>query len=310
MIPPPAERSDSVRQPAESGRGSKDAELAHVIVVGAGQMGAGIAQVVAMAGHRVSVTDADPSALPRCLAAIAAGLRRFQRHDDSLEPEQVLERITLVESLVSADLLIEAVVEDQAVKAGIFRAADSALPPAAVLASNTSSISITELAEATCRPDRVIGMHFFNPVPRMKVVEIVPGRRTSPETLHAAVSFVERLSKWPAVVADHPAFVANRILIPMINEAACALDEGVADDETIDRVARLGLNQPMGPLELADLIGLDTCVAILKVLQASRGEGKYAPSPLLTRYVSEGRLGRKTGHGFYRYDSDGARIPD
>lgn len=281
---------------------SQSSKFDHVLIVGAGQMGAGIAQLVALSGRKVSLTDRDPQALQRAVGAARTSLLRLQRQDPSVEPEAIVERIAVVDSVVPADLLIEAVVEDQAAKEEILREADGVLGEEAVLATNTSSISITDLSRATGRPDRVIGMHFFNPVAVMKVVEVIPGADTSQETLHATLSFIRGLGRSPAVVGDHPAFVANRILIPMINEATYALEEGVADAETIDQIACMGLNQPMGPLALADLIGLDTCVAILEVLRTRRQDEKYAPSPLLTRYIQHGRLGRKTGWGFYRYE--------
>jgi 3-hydroxybutyryl-CoA dehydrogenase len=278
----------------------------HVLVVGAGQMGRDIAQIIAVSGRAVTLTDSSPEALGGAPATISAGLERMRHRHPELEPPAVLDRIAYTESLVPADLMIEAVAEDQGAKERIFRDADSVLPASAVLASNTSSISITDLAAVTARPDRVIGIHFFNPAPVMTVVELISGVGTSAQTLASVRSFVEALGKWPALLGDHAGFVANRILMPFINEAAIALEEGVADAETIDEVARRGMNHPMGPLELADLIGIDTCVAILEVLQARRGDAKYAPAPLLRRYVARGHLGRKAGRGFYAYDdSDG-----
>jgi len=202
---------------------------------------------------------------------------------------------------VTADLLIEAVIEDAGVKQDVFRRADELLPEAAILASNTSSIPITSLAAVTSRPERVIGMHFFNPVPVLKLVEIVRGRETSDETAAAVVALAEDLGKTPAVANDFPGFVSNRILMPFINEAVWALHDGVAEPEAIDTIAKLGFAHPMGPLALADLIGLDTCVAIMEVLHDGLGDDRYAPCPLLREHVESGRLGRKSGRGFYAY---------
>jgi 3-hydroxybutyryl-CoA dehydrogenase len=202
---------------------------------------------------------------------------------------------------VAADLMIEAVVEDQSVKERVFLRADELLPGEAILASNTSSIPITSLAADTIRPDRVIGMHFFNPVPVLKLVEVVRGRDTSDETVEAVVGFAEELGKVPALANDFPGFVSNRILMPFINEAVWALHDGVAEPEAIDTIAKLGFAHPMGPLALADLIGLDTCVAIMEVLHQGFGDDKYAPCPLLREHVEAGRLGRKSGQGFYSY---------
>jgi 3-hydroxybutyryl-CoA dehydrogenase len=217
------------------------------------------------------------------------------------EPEEVLERVEEADDLVAADLMIEAVVEDASIKEDVFRRADEVLPQEAILASNTSSIPITSLAAATSRPDRVIGMHFFNPVPVLKLVEIVRGRETSDETVAAIVALAEELGKTPAEANDFPGFVSNRILMPFINEAAWALHDGVAEPEAIDTIAKLGFAHPMGPLALADLIGLDTCVAIMEVLHEGLGDAKYEPCPLLRELVEAGRLGRKTGRGFYNY---------
>ena len=213
----------------------------------------------------------------------------------------MLGRISAVAEIVPADLLIEAVVEDAAVKTDIFRRADEAFPPAAILASNTSSIPITSLAAATGRPDRVVGMHFFNPVPVLQLVEVICGLETSEETASAIAGLARDLGKTPVEARDLPGFVSNRILMPFINEAAYALLEGVAEPEAIDTVAKLGFAHPMGPLALADLIGLDTCVAIMEVLRDGLGDPKYAPCPLLRQYVQAGRLGRKSGRGFYEY---------
>ena len=275
-------------------------EFEHVLVVGAGQMGGGIAQVVAASGRRVSLYDAAPGAVERGLGAIGKSLARLAEKGGG-DPEEVLARIEASDDLVAADLMIEAVVENADVKRDTFRRADELLPAAAVLASNTSSIPITLLAAATSRPDRVIGMHFFNPVPVLKLVEVIRGLETSDETAQAISALATDLGKTPAEARDLPGFVSNRILMPFINEAAYALLEGVAEPEAIDTIAKLGFAHPMGPLALADLIGLDTCVAIMEVLHEGLGKPKYAPCPLLRQYVQAGRRGRKSGRGFYSY---------
>jgi len=272
----------------------------HVLVVGAGQMGGGIAQVVAASGRRVSLFDAAPGATERGLAAMRKSLEKLAEKGGG-DPEEVLGRVAAVEEIVPADLLIEAVIEDATVKEEIFRRADETLPEGAVLASNTSSIPITSLAAVTKRPDRVIGMHFFNPVPVLKLVEVIRAVQTSDETAAAITTLAEELGKVPAQANDFPGFVSNRILMPFINEAAYALLEGVAEAEAIDTIAKLGFAHPLGPLALADLIGLDTCVAIMDVLHDGLGNPKYAPCPLLRQYVAAGRLGRKSGRGFYEY---------
>jgi 3-hydroxybutyryl-CoA dehydrogenase len=259
-------------------------------------MGSGIAQVIAASGRNVSLHDAAPGAIDRGLAAMRKSLARLDA-----DVEGTLARVEPVDDLLPADLLVEAVVEDVAVKTDIFRRADEMLPPEAILASNTSSIPITSLAAATARPDRVIGMHFFNPVPVLQLVEVIRGLDTSDETADAIVELARDLGKTPAEANDFPGFVSNRILMPFINEAAYALFEGVAELEAIDTIAKLGFAHPMGPLALADLIGLDTCVAIMDVLHAGLGDEKYAPCPLLRQYVQAGRLGRKSGRGFYTY---------
>ena len=276
-------------------------ELAHVLVVGAGQMGGGIAQVVAASGRRVSLYDAAPGAVDRGLGAMRKSLERLAEKGGA-DPDEVFARVQPVDDLVPADLMVEAVVEDAAVKEDVFRRADTTLPPEAILASNTSSIPITSLAAATERPDKVIGMHFFNPVPVLSLVEVVRGRETSDETAEAITRLAEELGKTPAVANDFPGFVSNRILMPFINEAVWALHDGVAEAEAIDTIAKLGFAHPLGPLALADLIGLDTCVAIMEVLHHGLGDDRYAPCPLLREHVEAGRLGRKTGEGFYRYE--------
>jgi len=272
----------------------------HVLVVGAGQMGGGIAQVVAASGRRVSLHDAQPGATDRALETMRKSLAKLADKGGA-DPDEVLARVTPVEEVVPADLMVEAVVEDADVKLDVFRRADATLPPAAVLASNTSSIPISSLAAATQRPDKVIGMHFFNPVPVLKLVEVVRGHGTSDETAREIVALAEELGKTPAEANDFPGFVSNRILMPFINEAAWALHDGVAEREAIDTIARLGFAHPLGPLALADLIGLDTCVAIMEVLHEGLGDEKYAPCPVLSDYVAQGRLGRKAGRGFYEY---------
>jgi 3-hydroxybutyryl-CoA dehydrogenase len=272
----------------------------HVLVVGAGQMGGGIAQVVAASGRHVSLYDAQPGATDRALDAMNKSLGKLEEKGGA-PADDVLRRITVVEGLVPAALMIEAVVEDADVKEQLFHRADEELPPAAVLASNTSSIPIATLAAATNRPDKVIGMHFFNPVPVLKLVEIIRAAATSDETADAITALARKLGKTPAVANDFPGFVSNRILMPFINEAVWALHDGVADADAIDTIAKLGFAHPLGPLALADLIGLDTCVAIMEVLHEGLGDDRYAPCPLLSELVEAGKLGRKAGAGFYEY---------
>jgi 3-hydroxybutyryl-CoA dehydrogenase len=272
----------------------------HVLVVGAGQMGGGIAQVVAASGRRVSLHDAAPDAVERGVDTMRKSLAKLAEKGGA-SPDDVLARIEPVDDLVPAELMIEAVVEDAEVKEDVFRRADATLPPEAVLASNTSSIPIASLAAATRRPDRVIGMHFFNPVPVLQLVEVVRAGGTSDETADAVMELARELGKTPAVVNDFPGFVSNRILMPYINEAVYALQDGVADAEAIDTIAKLGFNHPMGPLALADLIGLDTCVAIMEVLHEGFADEKYAPAPLLRETLERGMLGRKSGRGFFIY---------
>jgi len=272
----------------------------HVLVVGAGQMGAGIAQVVAASGRRVSLHDPYPGAVDRGLAGIERSLDKLAAKGGG-DPAEVLARVTAADELVDAALMIEAITEDAAAKEDLFRRADGVLGSSAILASNTSSIPITSLAAVTERPERVIGMHFFNPVPVLKLVEVIRAVQTSDETAAAIVQLARDLGKEPAEARDFPGFISNRILMPFINEAAYALMEGVGDPEAIDLVAKLGFAHPLGPLALADLIGLDTCVAIMDVLHEGLGNPKYAPCPLLRQYVQAGRLGRKSGRGFYTY---------
>ena len=273
----------------------------HVLVVGAGQMGGGIAQVVAASGRRVSLHDAVPGAVEHALETMRRSLAKLEEKGGA-PPDEVLARVEPVDELVSADLMVEAVIEEARVKEEIFRRADATLPAEAVLASNTSSIPIGSLAAVTQRPDKVIGMHFFNPVPVLTLVEIIRARDTSDETANAITELARELGKTPAVANDFPGFVSNRILMPFINEAAWALQDGVAEAEAIDTIAKLGFAHPMGPLALADLIGLDTCVAIMDVLTEGLGDERYAPAPILREHVTAGRLGRKSGQGFYKYD--------
>jgi 3-hydroxybutyryl-CoA dehydrogenase len=272
----------------------------HVLVVGAGQMGGGIAQVVAASGRRVSLHDAAPGAVERGVEAIARSLAKLAEKGGP-NPDDVLARIEPADGLVAAELMIEAVVESAEVKEDVFRQADAVLPPDAILASNTSSIPITSLAAVTGRPEAVIGMHFFNPVPVMALVEVIRAPATSDETAAAITELARDLGKTPAEAHDFPGFVSNRILMPFVNEAVWALHDGVAGAEAIDTIAKLGFNHPIGPLALADLIGLDTCVAIMEVLHEGLGDPRFAPCPLLRQYVQAGRLGRKSGRGFYEY---------
>ena len=281
-------------------------DAARVAVIGAGTMGNGIAQVFATAGFSVTMVDVEPRFLERGLASIRQSAARFVQKG-TLSPQQseaALARISTSQSLAEAagaSLVVEAVVEDLAVKKTVFGQLDAVCPATTILASNTSSIAITELAAATRRPQQVIGMHFFNPVPVMKLVEIVRGLATSDETHDTVSALSVRLGKTPVEVSDFPGFVSNRVLMPMINEAIFCLMEGVASADSIDAVMKLGMNHPMGPLALADLIGLDTCLNIMRVLHDGFGDPKYRPCPLLAKMVAAGRLGRKTGRGFFSY---------
>ena len=277
-----------------------------VLVIGAGTMGSGIAQVFAAAGRQVMIQDNDEASLKRGLAAIGKSLDRLVKKGalDAAAREQVLGRIRNAapgDSLADCAIAVEAVPERLDLKKAVFRELDRVLAPDAILATNTSSISITELAAATRSPSRVIGMHFMNPVPVMQLVEIVRGLETSEETVRATMDLALALGKTPVVVEDRPGFVSNRVLLPMINEAVFALQEGVATREAIDTVMKLGMNHPLGPLALADLIGLDVCLDIMEVLQRGFGDDKYRPCPLLRTMVAAGRLGRKVGRGFYEY---------
>jgi len=279
-----------------------------IAVVGGGTMGNGIAHVAAQHGKTVRLVDLDADVLDHALETIGANLDR-QIKKGRLEQgarEEVLGRIETVTDLASAvgdvQLIVEAVPERAELKAAVFSTLDEAAPDDAILASNTSSISITEIAAHTRRPEQVIGMHFMNPVPVMKLVEVIRGLATSDETTAAVVALSEELGKTPVEVNDFPGFVSNRVLMPMINEAVFALMEGVAEPDAIDTVMKLGMNHPMGPLALADLIGLDTCLNILEVLHRELGDDRYRPCPLLRKYVAAGWLGRKAGRGFYPYD--------
>jgi 3-hydroxybutyryl-CoA dehydrogenase len=274
--------------------------IERILVVGAGQMGGGIAQVAAASGREVALYDAQPGATDRALATMERSLAKLAEKGGP-PPAEVLARIEVVAGLAEADLLIEAVVEDAAVKEDVFRRADESLPPHAILASNTSSIPIGSLAAATTRPERVIGMHFFNPVPVLRLVEVIRAAATSDETAAAVVALARELGKEPVEARDVAGFVSNRILMPFINEAVHALADGIAEPEGIDTVAKLGFGHPLGPLALADLIGLDTCVAIMEVLRDGLGDPRFEPAPLLREHVAAGRLGRKSGEGFFSY---------
>ncbi|MDG1500645.1 MAG: 3-hydroxybutyryl-CoA dehydrogenase [Planctomycetota bacterium] len=278
-----------------------------VSVIGAGTMGNGIAQTFAASGYRVNLIDVNADALERGLATIAKSLGRFVKKEKMTQDQvdEILARITGSTEIASAKdskLVVEAVVERLDVKSSIFAELDTLCAPDAILATNTSSISITAIAAATKRPDKVIGMHFMNPVPLMKLVEIINAHETSQETLDTILRCSETLGKTPVDAADYPGFVSNRVLMPMINEAVYCLMEGVATAEGIDTVMKLGMAHPMGPLQLADLIGLDVCLDIMTVLHEGFGDSKYRPCPLLRRMVFAGNLGRKSGKGFYDYN--------
>ncbi|TFE04160.1 3-hydroxybutyryl-CoA dehydrogenase [Jeotgalibacillus salarius] len=278
-----------------------------VMVIGAGQMGGGIAQVCAQAGYNVILNDLKDEFLTRGLSVIEKNMNRAVSKEKMTEEDKnaSLGRITRSTDLndaKNADLVIEAAVENMAIKTKIFETLDQAAPEHAILASNTSSLPITEIAAATKRPEQVIGMHFMNPVPVMKLVEIIRGLATTDEVYQAIEEMTKTLNKAPVEVEDFPGFVSNRILMPMINEAIYTLYEGVASKEAIDDVMKMGMNHPMGPLQLADFIGLDTCLYIMEILHEGFGDSKYRPCPLLRKYVKAGWLGKKTGRGFYIYE--------
>lgn len=279
-----------------------------VMVIGAGQMGAGIAQVFAASGYQVSLYDVDQKNTQKGIEGIDKRLKK-QVGKGSLsakEYEGIMERLHLANEITAAqkaDLIVEAVVEKMEVKQAIFAELDSLAPSHTILATNTSSLPITEIAAVTTRPEKVIGMHFMNPVPVMKLVEIIRGLATADEVYQAVYETTKKLNKTPVEVHDFPGFVSNRILMPMINEAVFTLYEGVANEEDIDQVMKLGMNHPMGPLTLADFIGLDTCLFIMETLHKGFGDDKYRPCPLLRKYVKAGWLGRKTGKGFFTYET-------
>lgn len=278
-----------------------------VMVIGAGQMGSGIAQVCAQAGYEVKLNDREEKFFDRGLQTITKNLSRNVKKGRMTEDEKqvILNKITKSLSLEDAndvDIVIEAAVENMEIKQSIFKQLDEITPAHTILATNTSSLPITEIAAATNRPEQVIGMHFMNPVPVMKLVEIIRGLATNDDVYMAIEEMTKKLNKVPVEVNDFPGFVANRVLMPMINEAIYTLYEGVATKEAIDDVMKMGMNHPMGPLQLADFIGLDTCLYIMEVLHDGFGDSKYRPCPLLRKYVKAGWLGKKTGRGFYIYE--------
>jgi len=281
-------------------------DIRTVGVIGSGQMGSGIAQVAAASGYAVIMNDVQDAFVERGFATIEKSLGRLVKKE-KMSPEDMktilgrIEGSTALDDMARADFVVEAAVENEELKARIFEQLDAVCREEVILASNTSSISITRIGSVTKRPDKVIGMHFMNPVPMMKLVEIINGLATSQETFATTRDLAVAMDKTPVLANDFPGFISNRVLIPMINEAVYALFEGVGTAEDIDQVMKLGMNHPMGPLALADLIGLDTCLAIMEVLQRGLGDDKYRPCPLLRKYVAAGWLGRKSGRGFYVY---------
>jgi len=277
-----------------------------IMVIGAGQMGSGIAQVCAMAGFEVILHDLNEKIVHKGISSIKKQLQKQVEKEKltNSEKEEIIQRLNVsstLDDVKKADLIIEAIIEKMEVKTSLFEELDQLASEKTILATNTSSLPITEIAAATTRPDRVIGMHFMNPVPVMKLVEIIRGLATSDEVYEQIESVTRKLNKTPVEVQDFPGFVSNRILMPMINEAIFTVYEGVAEPEAVDEVMKLGMNHPMGPLTLADFIGLDTCLYIMETLHEGFGDDKYRPCPLLRKYVKAGWLGRKSGRGFYQY---------
>jgi 3-hydroxybutyryl-CoA dehydrogenase len=280
--------------------------LRHIAVIGSGTMGSGIAQVFAQSGFSVTLQDVSQPALDRARGGIDKSLAKFVEKGklSAVDRDATLGRLTTtvdLEALAAADFVVEAIIEDVDAKSRLFQSLDGLVRPDVILSSNTSSISLTRLGAATSRPDRVLGMHFMNPVPLMTLVELIRGQATSDASMNVAMELTRALGKTPVESADYPGFIANRILMPMINEAFYSLMEGVGTAEAIDTVMKLGMNHPMGPLTLADFIGLDVCLAILEVMHQGLGDPKYRPCPLLRRMVAAGHLGRKAGRGFYTY---------